>query len=52
MSKSYSVLKRENPDQNNSEYGHFLRSDWHVPVKKRFPMFSGGIEVDQWLKTG
>ena len=23
----YSVRVRENPDQNNSEYGHFLRSD-------------------------
>ena len=23
----YSVLMRENTDQNNSEYGHFLRSD-------------------------
>ena len=44
----YSVVRRrENPDQNNSEYGHFLRSDcagksmnlvWtHSPL---FPLFS------------
>ena len=25
--RSYSVRMRENADQNNSEYGHFLRSD-------------------------
>ena len=25
-SGTYSVLMRENTDQNNSEYGHFLRS--------------------------
>ena len=25
----YSVQMRENADQNNSEYGHFLRSDHH-----------------------
>ena len=24
----YSVRMRENADHNNSEYGHFLRSDW------------------------
>ena len=24
----YSVRMRENTDQNNSEYGHFLRSDY------------------------
>ena len=25
----YSVRMRENVDQSNSEYGHFLRSDWY-----------------------
>ena len=25
----YSVRMRENADQNNSEYGHFLRSEQH-----------------------
>ena len=36
----YSVRKRENTDQNNSEYGHFLRS---VPCRgiysKTLPIF-------------
>ena len=26
----YSVRIRENKDQNNSEYGHFSRSDWFI----------------------
>ena len=26
----YSVRMRENTDQNNSEYGHFLRSDVYI----------------------
>ena len=25
----YSVQTRENTDQNNSEYEHILRSEWH-----------------------
>ena len=32
----YSVRMRENTDQNNSEYGHFLRS----------------ADMEQWAKTG
>ena len=29
----YSVQMRENTDQNNSVYGHFLRNDWVTGVK-------------------
>ena len=29
----YSVRIRENADQNNPEYGHFLRSDWCIILK-------------------
>ena len=28
----YSVQMRENADQNNSEYGHFLRSEGHTVI--------------------
>ena len=31
----YSVRMRENPDQNNSEYGHFLRIDSVLYLEKK-----------------
>ena len=33
--RSYSVRMRENADQNNSVYGHFLRSEFVKDVRKR-----------------
>ena len=35
----YSVQMRENADENNSEYGHFLRSDCYknLLLQKKFP---------------
>ena len=35
-SEIYSVQMRENPDQKNTEYGHFLRSENTVDVKNPF----------------
>ena len=32
----YSVQMRENADQNNSEYGHFLRNVLQIRIKKIF----------------
>ena len=49
----YSVRMRENADQNNSEYGHFLRSVWddkhdnaYEKVDKRLEYFSS-----EWVKV-
>ena len=33
---TYSVWMPENADQNNSEYGHFLRSAWLINVYSQF----------------
>ena len=41
----YSVRMRENADQNNSEYGHFLRS------VKFFITFLNVLQESQWFIT-
>ena len=49
---AYLVQMRENADQNNSEYGHFLRSECllSIPLENtRNPMFS---DVSSKNKTG
>ena len=39
----YSLGMRENADQNDSEYGHFLRNDWHTRfILQRLPEIANG----------
>ena len=47
----YSVRMRENTDQNNYEYEHFLRSVYHLKTSC-FLRFSGGINMEHWLEMG
>ena len=39
----YSVRMRENTDQNNSEYGHFLRSEY--PVQEFVPIIKRSLNL-------
>ena len=43
----YSVLMRENTDQNNSEYGHFLRSGTDEFGDKNFKIETDYLEVQK-----
>ena len=41
---------RENVDQNNSEYGHFLRSEFHIFTSKILDLFTRKVCI--FLKVG
>ena len=47
----YSVRMRENADQSNSEYGHFLRSATRTSSNIQCRRSGESFKITKWLKT-